>query len=260
MLHRRLMHAGPSAVCRCLVAIGISAHVGARPVDLLTTIAIGSGITLIGVRMLIGTGTLLAGALSPAIRGEIALLARLVAGDAMVAIVRCAVLDTAVTADQAMVAVIAAVRLIMRIGAGLVFVPAAVRAEITVGVVGAIRTIMGIDPRFIVAVWMIRTVSAVPCIVSRSDHAPRMSGVAGGIVLPPGMVSVVVIVGDVLIDDRLVDVSAVVVAELRHRRPSSRPRRQSPSRSRHRQILRRHRPFPRWPLPQPRLRRTTRLR
>ena len=159
VLHRRLMHAGPSAVCRCLVAIGISAHVGARPVDLLTTIAIGSGITLIGVRMLIGTGTLLAGALSPAIRGEIALLARLVAGDAMVAIVRCAVLDTAVTADQAMVAVIAAVRLIMRIGAGLVFVPAAVRAEITVGVVGAIRTIMGIDPRFIVAVWMIRTVS-----------------------------------------------------------------------------------------------------
>ena len=171
MLRGRLVHAGPPAVCRGLVASAVTAHVRARPVDLLTTVAICAGITLIGIRMLIVTGILLAGTLSPAVSGGISLLTGLAARDAMVAIVRCAVLDTTVTADQAMVAVIPSVRLVMRIGAGLVLVPAAIRTEITVGVIGAIGAIMRIDPRLIVAVGMIRAVLAVPRIVSRSDHA-----------------------------------------------------------------------------------------
>ena len=112
-----------------------------------------------------------------------------------------------------MVAVIPAVRLVMRIGARLVFVPAAIRTEITVGVIGAIGTVMRIGSRLIVAVGMIRAVLAVPCIVSRSDHTPRMGGVAAWVVLPPGMVPVVAVVRGP-VDDSLVDVGVVVVDDV----------------------------------------------
>ena len=94
----------------------------------------------------------------------------------MVAIVSAVriVLNAAIAANQAVVAVVPAIRLTMRIGSGFVVVPAAIGPEITVGVIAAVGTVVRFLPRLIVTVGMIRAVGAVPCMVFRSGRTPRM--------------------------------------------------------------------------------------
>ena len=71
-------------------------------------------------------------------------------------------LHPAVTADQAMIAVIAAIRLICGIRAGNVVVKAAVRTEVTVRMVCAVRAVVGIHAGTI----GIRMVAGTPGVIA----------------------------------------------------------------------------------------------
>lgn len=141
------------------------------------------------------------------------------------------VLNATVATNQAVVAVVAAVRLVVRIGSWFVFMPTAIGSEMTVGVIGAVGTVVRIFTRLIVTVGMIRAVLAVPCIISRSDHA-AVGGVAVRIIWPQRMVVVVVIRGpedDCSVYDRLVDVGVVVVADAAATAPVHAPGAEAPS-------------------------------
>src|SRR5271156_1983159 len=73
----------------------------------------------------------------------------------MIAVVGCRMLRSAVAADQAVVAVLAAIRLAVRVGAGNVVMKATVGSVITIRVIGAIGAVVGVRawviPRVVVS-------------------------------------------------------------------------------------------------------------
>ncbi|MGO9575496.1 MAG: toll/interleukin-1 receptor domain-containing protein [Terriglobales bacterium] len=106
------------------------------------------------------------------------------------------VLHAAVTADQPVIAVVPAVGQVLT--SVLVGVPAAVRAEIPVRVIAAVRTIVRVFARLVVTVGVKSAVGTIPGMVLRSGRstAPGVIAVVVGVV--PGMV---VDVGVVVVDD-----------------------------------------------------------
>lgn len=86
------------------------------------------------------------------------------------------ILHAAVAADQAMIAVVAAVGLICGVRAGLVFVPAAIGAVVAIRVVSAVGAIVRVGARVVVGVRMERAVVAVDSrpekLLSQRQSAP----------------------------------------------------------------------------------------
>ncbi len=132
------------------------------------------------------------------------------------------VLNAAVSADQAMIAVVPAVGHVCRTGAGNVMMQAAIRTEIATRVIGAVRAIVRVFARLVVAVGVKGAVGAVPGMVLRSGRSASPRVIA---VVVPVVPNVVIDIGVVVVDDG--GRTAAPTA-----RPSSHSRRASPSRSR----------------------------
>ena len=107
------------------------------------------------------------------------------------------VLFSAIAADQAVISIVAAVGLLLP--GVLVGVQSTVRTVILIWVIGAVRAVVRVFARLVVAVGVKGAVVAVPGMILRSDRSVCPRVIAVVVVVVP---NVVVDIGVVVVDDR----------------------------------------------------------
>ncbi len=122
---------------------------------------------------------------------------------------RVGILDPVIPTNQAMVPVVAAVRLVSWIRARLILVPAAVRPEIAIRVIAAVRAIVRVFARLIITVRVKGSIVAIPGMVLRSGRSvcPRVIAI-----VVSGMPGVIRDVGVVVEDDGVATAASAPVA------------------------------------------------
>src|SRR5208283_5224849 len=118
-------------------------------------------------------------------------------------------LHTAGAADQAVIAVLSAVRLIIRLRAGRIVVPPAIGTVVAVWVIRAVGTVVSVGAGTITGVGMIRAVGTVVPGVLRAGCTARMVDV-----WVPATIRAVIAVGAILAVRTVVRISAWMIVRV----------------------------------------------